>query len=157
MLSVIIKWCVSAEEGAIKTVWEKEGNAREGALRLALQLDLRAGRQSRRRLHPGPAARADRAACVWVQWRDRGGETEVKPGDLQYPGGRGLSLRPELLMETSVCMLRCTCEGDPFQHHREAAASNHGFYFPHSALFLSIELITSFILHLLNYIKWLFL
>lgn len=25
VLSAVIKWCVSAEQGAIKTVWEKEG------------------------------------------------------------------------------------------------------------------------------------
>lgn len=33
VLSAIIKWCVSAEVGAIKTVWEKEGKFQEGTLR----------------------------------------------------------------------------------------------------------------------------
>lgn len=33
VLSAIIKWCVSAEEGAIKTVWEKEGKVRKALLR----------------------------------------------------------------------------------------------------------------------------
>ena len=45
VLSAIIKWCVSAEEGAIKTVWE-EGKVREGASEaLTLQLGLK-GRQT---------------------------------------------------------------------------------------------------------------
>lgn len=44
-LSAIIKWCVSAEEGAIKTVWE-EGKVREGASEaLTLQLGVK-GRQT---------------------------------------------------------------------------------------------------------------
>lgn len=46
VLSAIIKWCVSAEEGAIKTVWEKEGKVREGTSEaLTLQLGLK-GRQT---------------------------------------------------------------------------------------------------------------
>lgn len=78
VLSAIIKWRVSAEEGAIKTVWE-EGKVREGASEgLTLQLGLKGrqtmawraassrascpGRQSRlcSRSH-GPDGRRDRA------------------------------------------------------------------------------------------------
>lgn len=33
VLSAIIKWCVNAEAGAIKSVWEKEGKVQESTLR----------------------------------------------------------------------------------------------------------------------------
>lgn len=52
VLSAIIKWRVSAEEGAIKTVWEKEAKAREGVSEAAtLQLGLKS-RQTRRMVPP---------------------------------------------------------------------------------------------------------
>lgn len=127
VLSAVIKWCVSAEEGAIKTVWE------EGRVRKALRCrgaDTPAGPE-------GPADNgtkggsaeaqlppADRARCVpgarglaeVLGWRGRGrGERGTQAAVALSASRLGVGT------ETEVCLVGGTCWKDPSRGSTEAA------------------------------------
>lgn len=79
VLSAIIKWCVSAEEGAIKTVWEKEGKAREGASEdLTLQLGLKGRQKMARRTVPPRAGYPGRQKGLYSGSCGSDGGTKVE-------------------------------------------------------------------------------
>lgn len=77
-LSALIKWRVSAEEGAIKTVWEKEAKAQEGSSEaLTLQLGLKGWQTMAGRTVPQRAGCLHRQKGLYFRscWSD--GRTEV--------------------------------------------------------------------------------
>lgn len=77
-LSALIKWRVSAEEGAIKTVWEKEAKAREGTSEaLTLQLGLKGWQTMARRMVLRRASCLGRQKGPYFRSCGSDGQTEV--------------------------------------------------------------------------------
>ena len=87
-LSALIKWRVSAEEGAIKTVWEKEAKACEGTSEaLTLQLGLKGWQTMAGRTVPRRAGCLHRQKGLYFRScrTDRGGGIQTMKS-LKYTG-----------------------------------------------------------------------